>query len=172
MPCRADHSAYFGLANFIKPTLSAVDGSNIKESLHPCQRSSYDNFKISVNAFVENPGSFQSDPKFGRSRFESSREQAFPLPLRQCVLRHLRCIQVNLGAVKIASDDWPRAATYASHTHDAVEKAHAATVFDNATDPRAARTCTGSRTVPGNGSGRNPAHPSRPRAGRWADAGS
>ncbi|HXU13846.1 MAG TPA: hypothetical protein VN708_01845, partial [Terriglobales bacterium] len=53
-PCRADHSAYFGLANFIKPTLSAVDASNIKESLHTCQCAFHIPGKISVNAFVEN----------------------------------------------------------------------------------------------------------------------
>jgi len=30
LPRFADHSAYFGLANFIKPTLSAVDVTHLK----------------------------------------------------------------------------------------------------------------------------------------------
>jgi hypothetical protein len=39
LPRRADHSAYFGLAKvLIKPTLSAVDGSNLRELLEDCQR--------------------------------------------------------------------------------------------------------------------------------------
>ena len=33
-PCRAYHSAYFGVARFISPILSAVDASQIKQSLH------------------------------------------------------------------------------------------------------------------------------------------
>jgi hypothetical protein len=32
-PWRADHSAYFGLARFISPILSAVDGRQIKQLL-------------------------------------------------------------------------------------------------------------------------------------------
>ena len=39
LPRRADHSAYFGLANSHLPTLSAVDGSNSKQSIEVCQRS-------------------------------------------------------------------------------------------------------------------------------------
>ena len=37
-PRRADHSAYFGLAKFfIQPTLSAVDGSQIRHLFEDCQ---------------------------------------------------------------------------------------------------------------------------------------
>src|SRR5260370_11872672 len=31
LPCRADHSAYFGLARFILPILSAVDADQAKQ---------------------------------------------------------------------------------------------------------------------------------------------
>ena len=31
LPCRADHSAYFGLASFISPILSAVDADQTKQ---------------------------------------------------------------------------------------------------------------------------------------------
>src|ERR1700756_620618 len=34
---RADHSAYFGLARFISPILSAVDAKQTKQLLDPCQ---------------------------------------------------------------------------------------------------------------------------------------
>ena len=37
LPRRADHSAYFGLARFISPILSAVDGSHPRELLPSCQ---------------------------------------------------------------------------------------------------------------------------------------
>lgn len=37
-PCRADHSAYFGLASFISPILSAVDVDQTKQSRERCQR--------------------------------------------------------------------------------------------------------------------------------------
>ena len=37
LPVRADHSAYFGLANFIKPTLSAVDACHPKHLVQGCQ---------------------------------------------------------------------------------------------------------------------------------------
>jgi hypothetical protein len=38
LPHRADHSAYFGLAKVLfKPTLSAVDESNLRELLKDCQ---------------------------------------------------------------------------------------------------------------------------------------
>jgi hypothetical protein len=53
-PCRADHSAYFGVARFISPILSAVDASQIKQSLHRCQRKSQRENEISVNGSVEN----------------------------------------------------------------------------------------------------------------------
>src|SRR5215469_14341837 len=53
LPRPTDHSAYFGLANFIKPTLSAVDVRQLKHSLHRCQRNSQGNREISVNGFVE-----------------------------------------------------------------------------------------------------------------------
>jgi len=53
-PCRADHSAYFGVARFISPILSAVDASQIKQSLHRCQRNSRRESEISVNGIVEN----------------------------------------------------------------------------------------------------------------------
>ena len=36
-PCRADHSAYFGLASFISPILSAVDVDQTKQSRERCQ---------------------------------------------------------------------------------------------------------------------------------------
>jgi len=39
LPHRADHPAYFGLANFIKPTLSAVDVCKTKQLREGCQRS-------------------------------------------------------------------------------------------------------------------------------------
>ncbi len=53
-PCRADHSAYFGVARFILPILSAVDASQIKQSLHRCQRNSRRENEISVHGIVEN----------------------------------------------------------------------------------------------------------------------
>ena len=37
LPLRADHSAYFGLANFISSTLSAVDACHPKRLLRSCQ---------------------------------------------------------------------------------------------------------------------------------------
>jgi hypothetical protein len=37
LPRRADHSAYFGLAKFISPILSAVDANQTKQLLHRCQ---------------------------------------------------------------------------------------------------------------------------------------
>ncbi len=54
LPCRADHPAYFGLASFISPILSAVDVSKTKQLLHRCQRNSQRENEISVNAIVEN----------------------------------------------------------------------------------------------------------------------
>lgn len=52
-PCRADHSAYFGVARFISPILSAVDVDQTKQSLHWCQcNSRYEN-EISVNGLWE-----------------------------------------------------------------------------------------------------------------------
>ena len=56
LPCRADHSAYFGVARFISPILSAVDASQIKQSLHRCQRNSQRENEISVYGIVENVG--------------------------------------------------------------------------------------------------------------------
>ena len=53
-PCRADHSAYFGVARFILPILSAVDASQTKQSLHRCQRNSQHENEISVHGIVEN----------------------------------------------------------------------------------------------------------------------
>src|ERR1700756_754256 len=53
-PCRADHSAYFGMARFISPVLSAVDASQTKQSLYRCQRNSRGENEISVNGGVEN----------------------------------------------------------------------------------------------------------------------
>jgi hypothetical protein len=52
-PCRADHSAYFGVARFISPILSAVDASQIKQSLYRCQCNSQGENEISVNGIVE-----------------------------------------------------------------------------------------------------------------------
>ena len=57
-PCRADHSAYFGVARFISPILSAVDASQTKQSLHRCQRNSQGENEISVNRSVENAARF------------------------------------------------------------------------------------------------------------------
>ena len=37
-PCRADHSAYFGLASFISPILSAVDAEKLNSRGELCQR--------------------------------------------------------------------------------------------------------------------------------------
>jgi hypothetical protein len=54
LPCRADHSAYFGWTNFILPILSAVDVSQAKQLLDGCQRNSQRNREISVNVIVEN----------------------------------------------------------------------------------------------------------------------
>jgi len=54
LPCRADHPAYFGLASFISPILSAVDVSETKQLLHRCQRNYRCNHEISVNGIVEN----------------------------------------------------------------------------------------------------------------------
>jgi hypothetical protein len=53
-PCRADHSAYFGLANFISPILSAVDADQIKQSRERCQCGIQGENEISVNGIVEN----------------------------------------------------------------------------------------------------------------------
>jgi hypothetical protein len=53
-PCRADHSAYFGVTRFISPILSAVDASQTKQSLHRCQRNSQRENEISVHGLVEN----------------------------------------------------------------------------------------------------------------------
>ena len=54
LPCRADHSAYFGWTSFISPILSAVDVSEAKQLLDCCQRNSQRNREISVNVIVEN----------------------------------------------------------------------------------------------------------------------
>src|SRR6266404_2769033 len=54
LPCRANHSAYFGRASFISPILSAVDVSQTKQLLQRCQRNSQHNHEISVNVIVEN----------------------------------------------------------------------------------------------------------------------
>src|SRR5437868_1541296 len=54
LPCRADHSAYFGRASFISPILSAVDASQAKQLLHRCQCKSQGENEISVNGIVEN----------------------------------------------------------------------------------------------------------------------
>jgi hypothetical protein len=52
-PCRADHSAYFGLTNLISPILSAVDVDQTKQSLHSCQCNSQRENEISVNGLWE-----------------------------------------------------------------------------------------------------------------------
>jgi len=44
------------VARFISPILSAVDASQIKQSLHRCQRNSQRENEISVNGNVENTG--------------------------------------------------------------------------------------------------------------------
>lgn len=59
-PCRADHSAYFGLANFISPILSAVDADQAKQSRERCQRETQAENEISVNGNVENAVRFRS----------------------------------------------------------------------------------------------------------------
>jgi hypothetical protein len=53
-PCRTDHSAYFGLASFISPTLSAVDVDQTKQSRERCQCGIQSENEISVNRNVEN----------------------------------------------------------------------------------------------------------------------
>ncbi len=53
LPRRADHSAYFGLARFISPILSAVDANQTKQLLHRCQCNSRGEIEISVNALWE-----------------------------------------------------------------------------------------------------------------------
>jgi hypothetical protein len=53
-PCQADHSAYFGLASFISPILSAVDADQTKQSRERCQRETQAENEISVNGNVEN----------------------------------------------------------------------------------------------------------------------
>jgi hypothetical protein len=54
LPWRADHPAYFGLARFISPILSAVDGRQTKQLLHRCQCKSQGENEISVDGIVEN----------------------------------------------------------------------------------------------------------------------
>jgi hypothetical protein len=49
LPCRADHSAYFGVARFISPILSAVDADQNKQLPYRCQRDSQCGNEISVN---------------------------------------------------------------------------------------------------------------------------
>jgi hypothetical protein len=53
-PCRADHSAYFGVASFISPILSAVDVDQTKQSCGSCQCGFHGENEISVNRSVEN----------------------------------------------------------------------------------------------------------------------
>jgi hypothetical protein len=53
-PCRADHPAYFGLASFISPILSAVDVDQSKQSRERCQCGIRGENEISVNRNVEN----------------------------------------------------------------------------------------------------------------------
>ena len=57
-PCQADHSAYFGLASFISPILSAVDTDQTKQSRERCQRETQAENEISVNGNVENESAF------------------------------------------------------------------------------------------------------------------
>ena len=59
-PCRADHSAYVGLASFISPILSAVDADQAKQSRERCQRETHAKSEISVNGNVENAVRFRS----------------------------------------------------------------------------------------------------------------
>ena len=59
-PCRADHSAYFGLASFISPILSAVDVDETKQSRERCQCGIQGENEISVNGNVENAVRFRS----------------------------------------------------------------------------------------------------------------
>jgi hypothetical protein len=59
------------VARFISPILSAVDASQIKQSLHPCQRNSQPENQISVNGIVENADcQIPSRFSFGRHRAE------------------------------------------------------------------------------------------------------
>ena len=58
-PCRADHSAYFGLASFISPILSAVDVDQTKQSRERCQCRIQGENEISVNRNVENEVPFR-----------------------------------------------------------------------------------------------------------------
>ena len=53
LPCRADHSAYFGVARFISPILSAIDADQTKQLLDRCQCNSQRENEISVHGIVE-----------------------------------------------------------------------------------------------------------------------
>ena len=58
-PRRADHSAYFGLARFISPILSAVDGNQTKQLRYLCQRKIWQENEISVHGIVEKRARFR-----------------------------------------------------------------------------------------------------------------
>ena len=71
-PCRAVHSAYFGLARFISPILSAVDGRQTKQLRHLCQRKIWRENKIPVNGIVEKKDDFRNG---SREFWQSSADQ-------------------------------------------------------------------------------------------------
>src|SRR5215471_19960284 len=53
LPCRADHSAYFGLTSFISSILSAVDVEQTKQLSQRCQCNFRCQREISVHGIVE-----------------------------------------------------------------------------------------------------------------------
>src|SRR5215469_18962911 len=92
LPCRADHSAYFGLTSFISPILSAVDETKTKQLLHRCQRNYQRKSEISVNGIVENGIDFRM---WNASQNNSDRRASggYPCPLKRCSM------QLSLRAV-------------------------------------------------------------------------
>ena len=81
-PWRADHSAYFGLARFISPILSAVDVRQAKQLLHPCQRNSRHENKISVKGMWKTPPESAYFPRCAAFHFAQRARCAAAILLR------------------------------------------------------------------------------------------